>query len=57
MEKEIETKIITENEIETNILPDYLQKITQLTVIPQNIKYNIKDIHKVKTKVSYEYYS
>jgi hypothetical protein len=47
---------------ETNILPDYLQqintqykakeikKITQLTLIPQNIKYNIKDIHKVKTK-------
>jgi hypothetical protein len=58
MEKEMETKTITENEIENNILPDYLQninlqykakeikKITQLTAIPENIEYNIKDIRK-----------
>jgi hypothetical protein len=34
----------------TSIKAKEIKKITQLTALPQNIKYNIKDIRKLKTK-------
>jgi hypothetical protein len=53
---------VRENENENNVLPDYLQdlnlefrakeikKITPLSEIAKKIKFNIKDIKKIKTK-------